>query len=226
MSSSSDIVSLSSSSSGSMESGRGVGRRVEEESTSLVAVVGRIPMETVTEVREDPPKEIVESNWPAKAGYEWLAADVRVDRGIISPERVNAIERVCHGLERATEKFFYMYMCHFSQLHMRLPLDDFTTGVLHELNVPPTQLHPNNWAYLQAFHVLCHSLYLRPSPPAFLYFYDTRPRQPTTWLSLVSRPSISRLDAFSQSFKHFKDGYFKVVVKEDGYGYRRVVGGG
>ena len=139
-----------------------------------------------------------------------------VDRGIISPERVNAIERVCHGLERATEKFFYMYMCHFSQLHMRLPLDDFTTGVLHELNVPPTQLHPNNWAYLQAFRVLCHSLYLRPSPPAFLYFYDTRPRQPTTWLSLVSRPSISRLDAFSQSFKHFKDGYFKVVVKEDG----------
>ena len=32
----------------------------------------------------------------------------------------------------------------------------------------------------------------------------------------VSRPSISRLDAFSQSFKHFKDGYFKVVVKEEG----------
>ena len=30
----------------------------------------------------------------------------------------------------------------------------------------------------------------------------------------MSRPSISRLDAFSQSFKHFKDGYFKVVVKE------------
>ena len=32
----------------------------------------------------------------------------------------------------------------------------------------------------------------------------------------MSRPSISRLDAFSQSFKHFKDGYFKVVVKEEG----------
>jgi len=32
----------------------------------------------------------------------------------------------------------------------------------------------------------------------------------------VSRPSNSRLDAFSQSFKHFKDGYFKVVVKEGG----------
>ena len=48
----------------------------------------------------------------------------------------------------------------------------------------------------------------------FLYFYDTRPRRPATWLSLISRPSISKLDALSQSFKHFKDGYFKVVVKE------------
>jgi len=89
-------------------------------------------------------------------------------------------------------------------------------GVLRQLNVAPTQLQPNSWAYLQAFRVLCQSLYLRPSPHAFLYFYDTRPRQPTTWLSLVSRPSISRLDAFSQSFKHFKDGYFKVVVKGEG----------
>jgi len=115
-----------------------------------------------------------------------------------------------------TEKFFYMYMCHFSQLLVRLPLDGFTIGVLRALNVVPTQLHPNSWAYLQAFRILCQSLYLEPTPYAFLYFYDTRPRQPATWLSLISRPSISRLDAFSQSFKHCKDGYFKVVVKEGG----------
>ncbi|QCE10881.1 hypothetical protein DEO72_LG10g2113 [Vigna unguiculata] len=72
---------------------------------------------------------------------------------------------------------------------------------------------------MQAFRILCQSLYLEPSPYAFLYFYDTRPRQSTTWLSLISRPNISRLDAFSQSFKHFKDEYFKVVVKEDGKPY-------
>jgi len=139
-----------------------------------------------------------------------------VSGGIVSLERVSAIDRVCHGQEGATEKFFYMYMCHFSKLHVRLPLDDFTMGVLRALNVAPTHLHPNSWAYMQAFRVLCQSLYLQPSPYAFLYFYDTRPRQPTTWLSLISHPSISRLDAFSQSFKHFKDGYFKVVVKEEG----------
>jgi len=66
----------------------------------------------------------------------------------------------------------------------------------------------NSWAYLHAFRILCQSLYLEPTP-----------RRPTTWLSLISRPSISRLDAFSQSFKHFKDGYFKVVVKEGGKAY-------
>ncbi|QCD94286.1 hypothetical protein DEO72_LG5g2369 [Vigna unguiculata] len=144
---------------------------------------------------------------------------VGVSGDIVSLERVSAIDRVCHGQEGATEKFFYMYMCHFSQLHIRLPFDDFTMGVLRALNVAPTQLHPNSWAYLQAFRILCESLYLEPSPYAFLYFYDTRPRRPATWLSLISRPSISRLDAFSQSFKHFKDGYFKVVVKEGGEPY-------
>jgi len=130
-------------------------------------------METVREVREDPPEELAESNWPAKGGYGWAAADVRnqsslfrwsrllnswlnytlvISKGvrgdIVSLERVSAIDRVCHGQEEATEKFFYMYMCHFSQLHVRLPLDGFTMGVLRALNVAPTQLHPNSWAYL------------------------------------------------------------------------------
>jgi len=81
-------------------------------------------MEIVTKVREDPPKEIAESNWPTKAGYDWVAADVPnqsslfwwsrllnswlnytpviakgVDRGIVSLEWGSAIERVCHGQE-------------------------------------------------------------------------------------------------------------------------------
>jgi len=142
-----------------------------------------------------------------------------VSGGIVSLERVSVIDRVCHGQEGATEKFCYMYMCHFSRLHVWLSLDDFTMGVLRALNDSPTQLHPNSWAYMQAFRILYQSLYLEPSPYAFLYFYDTRPRQPPTWLSLISHPSISRLDAFSYSFKHFKDGYFKVMVKEEGKPY-------
>jgi len=75
--SSSDSVSLSTSSSESIESRRSRGRHVEEESTSSGGMVGRITMEMVTEVREDPPEELAESNWLAKGGYGWMAADVR-----------------------------------------------------------------------------------------------------------------------------------------------------
>ena len=221
--SSSDSISLSTSSSNeSTESERSRGRQFEEEGTSSGGMTSGIPMETVREVLEDPPEELAESNWPTKGGYGWAAADVRnqsslfrwsrllnswlnctlvifkgVNGDIVSLERVSAIDWVCHGQESATEKFFYMYMCHFSQLHVRLPLDGFTMGVLRALNVAPTQLHPNSWAYLQAFRILCQSLYLEPTPYAFLYFYDTRPRRPATWLSLISCPSISRLNAFS-----------------------------
>ena len=170
--SSSDSMSTSSSSE-STESDRSKGRKFDEEGTSSGVVTSGIPMETVREVQENPPEELAESNWPAKGGYGWVAADVRnqsslfrwsrllnswlncipviskgVSGDIVSLERVSAIDRVCHGQEGATDKFFYMYMCHFSQLHVRLSLDDFTMGVLRALNMAPTQLHPNSWAYL------------------------------------------------------------------------------
>ncbi|QCD89751.1 hypothetical protein DEO72_LG4g700 [Vigna unguiculata] len=35
-----------------------------------------IPMETMREVREDPPEELAESDWPAKGGYRWAATDI------------------------------------------------------------------------------------------------------------------------------------------------------
>jgi len=189
---SSGSVSTSSSSE-STESDRSKDRQLGGEGTSSRVVTSGMPMEIVREDREDPLEELEESNWPAKGGYGWVAADVRdqsslfrwsrllnswlnctlviskgVSGDIVSLKRVNAIDRVCHGQEGATEKFFYMYMCHFSQLHVRLPLDDFTMGVLRALNVAPTQLHPNSWAYLQAFRILCQSLYLEPAPYAFL----------------------------------------------------------
>jgi len=76
--SSSDSISLStSSSSESIESERSKGGRFDEEGISSRAVISGIPMETVREVREDPPKELAESDWPAKGGYGWAAADVR-----------------------------------------------------------------------------------------------------------------------------------------------------
>ncbi|QCD82373.1 hypothetical protein DEO72_LG2g2709 [Vigna unguiculata] len=227
MSSSSDRVSLSDS--GSEPSRDSGSSREDTSDREEMGSIGRIPMERVVEVREDPPEELAESNWPAKTEYEWVTADVRTQRSlfwrsrllrswlnctpifekgaqrdIVAPERVTVVECVCHGREESAEEFFYMYMCHFSQLHIRLPFDEFTVGVLR---------------------LLCMALYLEPSPRAFLYFFVTRPKSPITWLSLISWPGLNRLDAFTQSFKHFKDGFFKVVVKPAGRSHFYTVDG-
>ncbi|QCD82627.1 hypothetical protein DEO72_LG2g2967 [Vigna unguiculata] len=182
--SSSDSMSTFSSSE-STESERSKDRLLGDEGTSSMAGTSGMPMEVVREVREDPPEELEESNWPAKGGYGWVAGDVRDQLSLFRWSRLlnswlNCTPVISKGVSR---------------------------GIVSLERV--SAIDP-------AFHILCQSLYLEPTPYAFLYFYDTRPRRPVTWLSLISRPSISRLDAFSQSFKHFKDGYFKVIVKEGG----------
>ena len=127
--SNSDNMSTSSNSE-SIESERSKDRRLDDEGTSSRIVTSGMPMEIVREIREDPPEELEESNWPAKGGYGWVAADVReqsslfrwsrllnswlnctpviskgVSGDIVSLERVSAIDRVCHGQEGATERF-------------------------------------------------------------------------------------------------------------------------
>jgi len=46
-----------------------------------------------------------------------------------------------------------------------------------------------------------------------------------TWLSLISRSGFNGLVAFTQSFKHFKYGFFKVVVKQAGRSHFYTVDG-
>ena len=169
MSSVSDSASLSSLDSGSDRSGEDGSSQSMSGDRGQLGGEWRIPMEMTTKIREDPPKELAESNWPVKAGYGWVAEDVRTqysffrwsrllkswlncipifERGarkdIVALERVSVVGCVCYGQEGATEKFFYMYMCHFLQLYVRLTFDNFIMGVLRLLNVAPTQLYPNS----------------------------------------------------------------------------------
>ena len=74
-----------------------------------------------------------------------------------------------------TGQFFFVYNTLFADLHVTLPFDNFTMEVLQTLNVAPAQLHPNSWAALQAFRVLCRLFKLEPTPESFLYYYNTRP---------------------------------------------------
>ncbi|CAJ1965480.1 unnamed protein product, partial [Sphenostylis stenocarpa] len=51
--------------------------------------------------------------------------------------------------------------CLLSDIHVHLPFDEFMMGILRVLNITPTQLHPNNWAALQAFYLLCEALHAK-----------------------------------------------------------------
>jgi len=90
--SSSDSTSLSaSSSSQSTESDRSRDDRLGGEGMSVGVGTSEMPMEVVREVREDPPEELEESNWPPKGGYAWVAADVRDQSSLFRWSRLSCL---------------------------------------------------------------------------------------------------------------------------------------
>ena len=86
----------SSNSSESTKSDRSKDGRLGGEGTSSGIVTSGMPMEVVKEVREDPPEELEESNWPAKGGYGWVTADVRDQSSLF---RWSLIEAVPHQIK-------------------------------------------------------------------------------------------------------------------------------
>ncbi len=124
-------------------------------------------------------------------------------------------ERVCLDRAGVGPPFFYMYVCFFSDLRVSLPFDKFTMGVLRALNVAPTQVHPNTWASLQAFRLLCDVMRLRPTPSSFLCYYGSHPGRLASWLSLAGRPGSVLFDPFAVSYKRFKERFVKVVIRPE-----------
>jgi len=96
----------------------------------------------------------------------------------------SSTESVCLGRPGTSPSFFYMYTCLFADLHVSVPFDKFTMGVLRALHVASTQIHPNTWASIQAFHLLCDVLRLHPSPSSFLSYYTSHPTQPVSYRSV------------------------------------------
>ena len=112
-----------------------------------------------------------------------------------------------------------MYSCLFADLHVSLPFDAFTAGVLKELNVAPTQLHPNSWVSMQAFRIVCRTFGVRPLPSCFLHFYASHPAKVASWHSLVSGAGSVLFKPFTASYKNFKEKFFKVYVDPSGTYY-------
>ena len=126
-----------------------------------------------------------------------------------------AAERVCMGRPGFGPPFFYMYTCFFVDLFVSLPFDEFTMGVIQTFNVAPTQVHPNTWASLQAFRLLCDVMRLHPTPSCFLSYYNSHPAKKAAWHSLAGRPGSVLFDLFALSYKRFKERFVKLVIRPE-----------
>jgi len=101
--------------------------------------------------------------------------DPSLPNDIFGFRRSSLSDRVFHGQGSSPDPFFFMYAKVFRDSHLQLPFNEFSIEVLKALNVAPTQLHPNSWAYIRGFRMLCLGLGLTATPALFLHHYCTRP---------------------------------------------------
>ncbi|RDX98562.1 hypothetical protein CR513_18503, partial [Mucuna pruriens] len=106
---------------------------------------------------------------------------------------------------------FYLYDTLHSKLGIKLPFSHFERAVLQVLNVAPTQLHPNGWAYVRAFELLCEDLGRAPTLGVFFWFYTVKKAEKVGWTSLCSRPKHKLFQPFLANYKKFKTRFFKVT---------------
>jgi hypothetical protein len=66
---------------------------------------------------------------------------------------------------------------------VKIPFTPFEMDVLTYLNMAPTQIRPNSWAFIRGFEVLCKSLGLEPSVGVFFCFYGTKDVNKGTWIA-------------------------------------------
>jgi len=141
-----------------------------------------------------------------------------VEDGLLRVKVCAGNERVCHGKGEAKLDFFYVYACLFHDLGLTVPFADWQMTVLRQIQCAPTQIHPNAWASMQAFDVLCRAAGLTPTMPLFLHFYKTRPTVSKGWVSFLGA-NKSLLTLYLASYKGFKTGFFKVAIPGKGRRY-------
>jgi len=73
--------------------------------------------------------------------YNLLKSDV--DENILAIDYSHLTDTIFIGRSPSEAPFFFLYSFLFSDLHVALPFGDFIMGVLRELNIAPSQLHPN-----------------------------------------------------------------------------------
>ncbi|XP_057757090.1 uncharacterized protein LOC130976285 [Arachis stenosperma] len=122
-------------------------------------------------------------------------------------------------LNQAERPFFYAYDCFFTKLGITIPFTEFETEILWNCNLAPTQLHPNSWAFMKIFQLLCQELGVRPSLCLFLYLFVLTKvgtaKKKASWISFRATQGRKVFSIFNDSFHDFKNFYFKVRAVDE-----------
>jgi len=124
-------------------------------------------------------------------------------------------EPVC-GNERSNNgvPFFFFYQTVFKCIGMRLPFSAFERELLTEINVAPAQLHPNSWAFVRAFGILCGYFGQAPSVDVFLHFFEVKKQGKSLWVSFSSISGRVLLTLYQQTFKGWRGKFSRVCCSD------------
>ena len=112
------------------------------------------------------------------------------------------------------ELFCFICTTLFKKVKLRLPFTRFERELLIELNIAPAQLHPNSWAFVRAFQILCAHLLLPASVDVFLFLFEAKNPGDRLWVSLNGIVGRSIFSIFQQSYKDWKGKFVKAFQNE------------
>ncbi|XP_020958504.1 uncharacterized protein LOC107642100 isoform X1 [Arachis ipaensis] len=107
----------------------------------------------------------------------------------------------------------WMYETLFTCLGVRIPFSDFQQDVLKLCGCAPSQMHPNSWAIIRGFELLCSFLDFPISTRVFFYFFNFAISFGACgqgFLSFQANHNHRIFNLFEESYHGFKEKYFKV----------------
>ena len=79
-----------------------------------------------------------------------------------------------------------------------------------ELNIAPTQLHPNSWTFIRAFIILYAQVSISSSVEVFYNFFEAKHTSSKLRVSLNGALGRTLFSLFQSSYKNFKGKFVKV----------------
>ena len=80
-------------------------------------------------------------------------------------------ERVCYINHDGGPRWLWMYDVLIAKLGIRLLFTIFQVSIIQWTEAAPTQLHPNSWAMIRGFEVVCEYVEVPPSPDVFFFLF-------------------------------------------------------